>query len=1133
MTKNNTGVSAASNKAEKSFPKAATEELLGDISAAKRDGWVVSHYRDGDKNTGNRFTVFHRTVVRPKAPCTEQADGANLVVDVENYHKNLQHNPSSEAGVKLQSKAPAHILTPTPATAGGGDPQMGTNAAVQEGGFSHPTDTALHGVTSVTPSSCNSTGAASAAPNKGCKQDEKQDSNNPSNSGGDNPDIDPAAGCHTTEGQDSDNSEGIDFSQLPSVKGMAPSAESINIGFDTEFYYPDPDSDQRVILSYQFAVINIDNDDLIEHIVAIPLDGARLSLPGALSLVVEKARLHEHRLAPPVLQANGIDHRSIYTPEFRKKYNSTLERYESGSRQQKKQLKRLRDDAQFEHKLSLTLICHFGVADMSAFAHKQNSVDIMPHLISVARGLVTEFPARVRCWDDNYLLPVSLTVRDTVTQSAAGSSTLKALGKVCGVEKMEMSLDEIKNMDTVMRDNLCKFLEYGINDSVICIEYLSAIWGDWKQPAMSLSSSAAASARVIGVDYFGVRGTVAPRNEPGEFYREYAGLEKKVEGLDAVVDEADELIFYSEKTLQPTSPRGSELMTHAANSYRGGLNGCSRPGIYRHTTYDYDLQNAYPTMMSQVLDVDWEGDAIAEVIDKRPITLDDFEEYGPATPMFAAVTFEFPDDVAFPCLPMSAEAAMVYVLSSAGTAGAWCAGPEIYLALKLGAKVFASIGCIASVRKRKDGKPSKFLSRVVKQFITDRNLAKALYGKKSLQELVLKTAVNSLYGKTAQDVSPKTTWQAWSQQMRHVGGSTITSPVHAAMITSGIRAVLCAAMNQLEERGYHVYSYTTDGFISDAPFDVLKSLDLYGFAEPFAEARLFLTDGKDSSLWEVKHEQKDLLNITTRGNNSLSLGGVNAHNSYKSIHGYESDSAEDRAEFRKAVITRDGAVYTPTNDPTSFHDLSVLPISKRKDFSMKPRERYLSMDFDLKREPVEASMRPVTEEIDGEVYEVATFDTKPWETLSDALKGRRGAERFSHHGNGPLRTVRQWNDYFLGLQVAGSGRHIKNMPRAVLMTLAIAHRRQHITIPGLDGAEGVDGKCAWLEALGLGKFTRNDWKNARRPERESQMLPLERLEEVLDIVMGVGADAFPSHDDELRLTHALGRVEQSEDEEVE
>lgn len=1130
MTQSNTGVSAARNKAEKSFPKAATEELLGDIEAAKRDGWVVSHYRDGDKNTGNRFMVFHRTVVRPKAPCTETADGANLGVDVENYSKKSHHNRSSETGVKLESKGPAYFLTPTPATAGEGDPRKGAGDALLEGGASRPTDSALHGVTQVTPSSSNSTGAAPAAPNNGCEQAGKQGCNNPSNPSGDNPDIDPAAGCHTTEGQDGDNGERVDFSQLPSIKGMAPTTESINIGFDTEFYYPDPDSNQRVILSYQFAVFNVDNDDLIEHIVAIPLDGARLSLPGALSLVVNKARLHEHRLAPEGIGARGIDCRRIYSPEFKKKYNSIMERYESGSKQQKKQLKKLRGDAQFKTKLSLTLVCHFAKADMSAFAYQQNSIDIMPYLVEVARGLVTEFPARVRCWDDKYLLPVSLTVRDTITQSAAGSSSLEALGKVCGVEKLKMSDDEISNMDTVMRDNLPRFLEYGINDSVICIEYLASIWGEWKQPAMSLSSSAAASARDIGVDYFGVRGTVALRDEPGEFYRKYAGLEKKVDGLDAIVDEADELIFYSEKTMQPTSPRASELMTHAANSYRGGLNGCSRPGIYRHLTYDYDLQNAYPTMMSQVLDVDWEGDPIAELLDKREITLDDFEEYGPATPMFAAVTFEFPDDVAYPCLPMSAEGSMVFVQSSAGTQGSWCAGPEIYLALRQGARVFASIGCIAKVRELDDGTPSKCLSSVVKRFINDRGIAKAVYGKKSVQELVLKTAVNSLYGKTAQDVSPKATWQAWSQQMRNVGGSTITSPVHAAMITSGIRAVLCAAMNQLEERGYHVYSYTTDGFISDAPFDVLKSLDLYGFAEPFAEARLFITDGKDPSLWEVKHEQKDLLNITTRGNNSLSLGGVNAHNSYQSTRGFESDSAEDRAEFRKAVITREGGLYNPIKKPTSFHDLSVKPVSERKDFSMATLDRHLSMDFDLKREPVEASMRPVTEEIDGVAYEVATFDTKPWETLSDALKGRRAGKRFSHDGNGPLRTVRQWREFYLAQEVAGSGRHIKNMPRAVLMSLAIAHRRQYLTIPGLDGAEGVAGKCAWLEALGLGKFTRNDWKNARRPERESRMLPLEHLEEVVDIVMGIGEDAFPSHDDELRLAHALGRIERLEEE---
>ena len=70
------------------------------------------------------------------------------------------------------------------------------------------------------------------------------------------------------------------------------------------------------------------------------------------------------------------------------------------------------------------------------------------------------------------------------------------------------------------------------------------------------------------------------------------------------------------------------------------------------------------------------------------------------------------------------------------------------------------------------------------------------------------------------------------------------------------------------------------------------------------KARLYLTDGTDSEIWEAKHKQNDLVNFTTRGNISLYCSqnpyisgnqkyqGVCAHNSTKS--GYPSDTYEDR-----------------------------------------------------------------------------------------------------------------------------------------------------------------------------------------------------------------------------------------------
>ena len=58
--------------------------------------------------------------------------------------------------------------------------------------------------------------------------------------------------------------------------------------------------------------------------------------------------------------------------------------------------------------------------------------------------------------------------------------------------------------------------------------------------------------------------------------------------------------------------------------------------------------------------------------------------------------------------------------------------------------------------------------------------------------------------------------------MDSVGGSALTSPYHAAMTTSMVRAQLHAVANQIHAAGHLVHSITTDGFITDAPMDVIE-----------------------------------------------------------------------------------------------------------------------------------------------------------------------------------------------------------------------------------------------------------------------------------------------------------------------
>ena len=168
---------------------------------------------------------------------------------------------------------------------------------------------------------------------------------------------------------------------------------------------------------------------------------------------------------------------------------------------------------------------------------------------------------------------------------------------------------------------------------------------------------------------------------------------------------------------------------------------------------------------------------------------------------------------------------------------------------------------------------SRSLRSALIGMVRDRAKAKDLFGKKSLEELTIKVATNSCYGKLAQDIVDQSGWNAYAEEMENIGGSAVTSPYHASMTTALVRATLLAVANQVE-----ILSATTDGVITSC--DDLESLDLFGLADILRDSRRALADG-DGSIWEIKHEQSDLINLSTRANVSLESGGVLAKGNIK------------------------------------------------------------------------------------------------------------------------------------------------------------------------------------------------------------------------------------------------------------
>ena len=696
--------------------------------------------------------------------------------------------------------------------------------------------------------------------------------------------------------------------------------------------------------------------------------------------------------------------------------------------------------------------------------------------------------------------PLSLSISDTMCHAPVGKKSLADLGKTFGIEKVEIPQSDKEHMLNLLQRDPVTFFKYASTDSIITLLYASALYGYNKQMPVTITSASSSVMKETMMSYLKC-------NNDKEFNRKYRGLEIQKHGKVKIENHA---AFIENSSLEPISDKVNTVQHFASHAFNGGYNSCSEVGYFPELTYDYDLLNAYPTSMCLVPDIDWE-DPIKFKIENQDLNIRLWSGIGgfnPLIPFVGYIRFEFPDTVKFPCIPVNVDGVPIYPLSSDGLNGVYTAGPYIFLALKLGAKVYCETGYFLNTLYTVDGVESRSLAHAVKGLVVDREHAKMKLSKGSLEELILKAMVNAGFGKVAQNVIKKQSWSAYKYNMVDLGCSGITQPVSAMIITSIVQCELLAAQNQAFDLGYMTCSVTTDGFISSMTLSVLKSLDLYGFRPFLEQARLFLTDGKNPELWEIKHVQDDLVNFSTRGNVSLhdldletNLGknsmnfngklypGVCAHNSTKSP--FPSDSYEDRLWLMTNVLNREGTLNYIEKQWTTFKELAM-----GKKFITSDSTIRKSMDFDLKRKPDRNSFTTDWPVIDGVEYEIAHFDTIPFSNVEEYRLYRLKYKLVSC-----LRTMSDWSLYWSKVDLKGCGAKPRDIEWSILFSCIMGYRSKLWDIPALNGLT-VKEKCAWITKHNTSKrhkvFTMSDWTNANRPKRQVNMLSKEFLQEKLD-----------------------------------
>lgn len=891
------------------------------------------------------------------------------------------------------------------------------------------------------------------------------------------------------------------FSEYPSLVAARKEKPCLLIGYDSEWENVDT---SREMLSWQFAFV--DGTELKEFVFL--KDGDRnLPFLDALGCILDKigkytpidVRVIRRYKYCAELDSNGqpietvtdnsgearLFCKYVYRPEIgftNELIQHMPDKFVDRSERDWSYFTTFLDYSSVES-IRICLVCHAGKVDLSALEYGRKK--LLRYLTDVQGGLTSLKPVKyavksLKKVNNSHVYPVSLSIADTMCHAPVGKKKLKDLGEALGIEKVDIDSAQKSQMKDLLNNDICLFMEYASTDSIVTVLYSSALYGYNNTPPVTVTSAAATVMKEVMMKYLNC-------SSNDEFNRVYRGLGRVNHGKYRIPDRPG---FIEATSLEAISNDANTVQHFSSQAYHGGYNTCCEIGYFPFETFDYDLQNAYPTAMCLVPDINWENPIRSEIT-REYMDLSMFAGVGginPITPFVGYVRFEFPDSCKFPCIPINVDGIPTYPLTSEGMDGVYVAGPFVWLALKLGAKVFCDRGYFLNLLYINDySKESRSLAVAVKQLVVDRNHAKKEKGKGSLEELILKTMVNSGYGKTAQNVIQKSSWTAFKDVMEDLGCSSITNPVSAMMITSIVQVELLAAQNQIHDLGYMSCSVTTDGFISNCPEDTLKSLDLFGLRKYMEAARLFLTDG-DPELWEVKHRQDDLVNFTTRGNVSLrckerdGYDGVCAHNSTKS--GFESDSYEDRLWLMTKVLSRTGTIDYTENEWTSFKDLV-----QEKPFLVKPITRHIRMDYDLKRKPIRSSFRTDRVIVDGNEYSIAHFDTEPYKNIAE-FKLYRNKKKLTN----VLRTEADWDIFWLKLDLNSSGAQPRDLEWSILNSCIMGHRLGRWDIPGLDG-KTVDEKCNWINLYNSsGKsFKPSDWKNARRPERQANMLPHEML----------------------------------------
>lgn len=567
---------------------------------------------------------------------------------------------------------------------------------------------------------------------------------------------------------------------------------------------------------------------------------------------------------------------------------------------------------------------------------------------------------------------------DTYAVAPMGAS-LDALGELVGYPKLELPAGyEKEDMGRFKDEQPQMFQAYLLRDAEVTARYAlryTAFCRDvlkLKKPRATLGSTAVAyflatlkAMKIDRMKAFGQR-TVTMTRYSRETGRVYKVRETVLGFARAVIDGA------------------------GAEAYSGGRTETFITGpVAAAELRDIDLRSAYPTAMSAIGMPDYEA--------ARLVGNDAIDEFRADVLGFAEVEFEAPGHVHCPPFGVRSERGLIFPRRGVTVATA----AEIAAARRAGVKVVIRVGVII---------PWDASIRPYEKFVVDllilREELKDDKGKDTLESKTVKEITNSLYGKVAQAVRPRTEYDARTGHSRALGPSAVTNPVLAAFITGLVRASIAEMLNSIPA-GKRVVSVSTDGFLTEAAPD---DIDVDGPASQVlvaARRRIAEQTGKvpksnRDELLEVKKRVREVVAFRNRGVTTTAV--VKGSDPVVAKASIKVDRKIDASAYLlDRYLTREYDTTVERRDLISLREQMELDA----DLVSVLRAPRINLDPDMKRRLVRAREVLIQHGDRAGAAHLST-ESEPFDTVDEMLAERALFDAWRHGQQRCLKTMEDW-----------------------------------------------------------------------------------------------------------------------------